>query len=500
MDSETSPRIVPKETDASQENHQVGSQLTLQSRQTNYRFNLQLIGGISRQYVSIAGDKVPLDSIITRLTVSEPPKAHHASSSQCDDTFERKESQEKLKTAESWTDPTEAQACRASTLRRSELLGLQLRGFCLQQLAEVRCNPWHHRLSEENLNDLSEVQLFQRCQKSQKDSMIIESFVAHVHRYEPRRMERVVEAFEAMLPLLSQDRTGSFIVGAMIKISLQCRSSFERFCQKNLYRLVENKCAIKVMQVLVTSSPTFSDFYLAQFSKNFKKLCRLRGPSILANKAITSCGSLDSCRSLAAKVTRCLFEEVSGSSEVLRLSSSLLSRCPLDWLEGLLSFVEQNIWWLIDDKIGNYSVQELLRPKFRSIWPVLASFISQQPEQLFVHKYRKLLLHLALESKGFCQLLHATIDRLVKHKVVLLEVVKKREPRLLLTALTVNLVNPQLCMKLSKALRQAINEAQKRPLQSQASREDLAAADQLANQIAHFVDTMKVERSIGKYI
>jgi hypothetical protein len=168
----------------------------------------------------------------------------------------------------------------------------------------------------------------------------------------------------------------------------------------HLEELVTDKCAVKVMQALAGVSPTFCTYYIEYFRTDFDRMLGLKQAVILLNKAILNAEREEDVEYLIEKAIRTLLSEGPSVNSVclLRTVSSILNRCSAERLQKLVEVLYLNIWWLIDDKIGNYSVQELLSKKFDGLnRPVVDQFL-KTPLSMFTCKNRSAVLLNALEK------------------------------------------------------------------------------------------------------
>ena len=193
---------------------------------------------------------------------------------------------------------------------------------------------------------------------------------------------------------------GNYIAACLVRLNNQFRERCESYCMLHLEELVTDKCAVKVMQALAGVSPTFCTYYIEYFRTDFDRMLGLKQAVILLNKAILNAEREEDVEYLIEKAIRTLLSEGPSVNSVclLRTVSSILNRCSAERLQKLVEVLYLNIWWLIDDKIGNYSVQELLSKKFDGLnRPVVDQFL-KTPLSMFTCKNRSAVLLNALEK------------------------------------------------------------------------------------------------------
>ena len=193
---------------------------------------------------------------------------------------------------------------------------------------------------------------------------------------------------------------GNYIAASMVRLNKLFRDRCESFCMLHLEELVTDKCAVKVMQALAGVSPTFCTYYIEYFRTDFERMFGLKQAVILLNKAILNAEREEDVDFLTEKAVRTLLFEGPSANSVclLRTVSSILNRCSPERLQKLVQVLHQNIWWLIDDKIGNYSVQELLSKKFDGLNRPVVDQLLKNPLSMFTCKNRSAVLLNALEK------------------------------------------------------------------------------------------------------
>ena len=233
----------------------------------------------------------------------------------------------------------------------------------------------------ESLDKLSFQQLIEKSFEDRQESLVIEEYLSFASIHRENRIKDFVGSFATNLPYLTMKEKGSFIISSLITASMPCREMYREFAQKNIAMLVDTSSSLKPMQTLVSLSLTFCTFFSNEFIKNYSELSCSKFACLLMNRIISISGCQESD---VEKIIDRMRPDLASfnrreKKELLRICSSILNRCDVDKVSVIITFVKTNIWWLIDDKIGNYSVQELLEVKYAKYWKSIFDHISQYP-------------------------------------------------------------------------------------------------------------------------
>jgi hypothetical protein len=335
-----------------------------------------------------------------------------------------------------------------------DLLTPWSRKMSLQKDSESKLAISNPDISYTNLNLLSPKVLLKKAVFSAEDSMEVQVYLESLA--EPDQGV-YTPTFCKHLDMLIVSPFGNYIAACMVRLSKQFRERCESYCMLHLEELVTDKCAVKVMQALAGVSPTFCTYYIEFFRTDYVRMFGLKQAVILLNKAILNAERERDVDYLTEIAVRTLLSEGPSANSVclLRTVSSILNRCSPERLEKLIEVLHQNIWWLIDDKIGNYSVQELLSKKFDGRNNPAVEQLLKNPISLFTCKNRSALLLNALEkgesSDFVCRIVFALMNdqalllNLLFHKstlAVLTEAINK------LPAAQLKQVVQRICMRL----------------------------------------------------
>ena len=239
--------------------------------------------------------------------------------------------------------------------------------------------------------------LVRMCLHSQEESMKVQCYLLTVP---DKLLEAKASVFSHFAGRLLSHPNGNYIATWLVTKSSSFMKSCESYSLANLEQLVSNKCAVKVMQALAGVSKTFCKVFNQYFKHNYVRLCKSKQASIVMNAVVLNLEEEDGLQYLVSDVARALNQDMGEiRTEMLRVLSSLLQRCSLSRLSGVLAGLANKIWWLADDKIGNYSVQVLLTPKFRSLHPtVFKQLLSEAPLTLLSSKFKQIV---TLKSLGY---------------------------------------------------------------------------------------------------
>ena len=241
-------------------------------------------------------------------------------------------------------------------------------------------------------------ELLMSCLLGQRQSLLVEKYIKKLIREEDPTVGDLVEAFSQNLRFFVRNERASYITSALIKVSDQAARHLAEHCLHNISKLLKNKVAVKILQALAGVSVQFSNYFVNFYRQNFLRLKDSKTAGLLVNKALLKTDDRSSIEQLVEKTRREVLLNPWGVKELLRPLSSILNRCELESSEGLLLAIIPHINWFLDDKIGNYSVQELLQPKFAAHSRAIHRGLLSNPSFLmFTEKHRKPVLLAATE-------------------------------------------------------------------------------------------------------
>lgn len=241
-------------------------------------------------------------------------------------------------------------------------------------------------------------ELLMSCLLGQQQSLLVEKYIKKLIREEDPTVGDLVETFSQNLRFFVRNERASYITSALIKVSDQAAHHLAEHCLHNISKLLKNKVAVKVLQTLAGVSVQFSNYFVNYYRQNFLRLKDSKTAGLLVNKALLKTDDRSSIEQLAEKARREVQLNPWGVKELLRPLSSILYRCELESSKGLILAIIPHINWLLGDKIGNYSVQELLQPKFAAFSPTIHREMLSNPSFLmFTEKHRKVVLLAASE-------------------------------------------------------------------------------------------------------
>jgi hypothetical protein len=132
--------------------------------------------------------------------------------------------------------------------------------------------------------------------------------------------------------------------------------------------------------------------------------------------------------------------------------SSLLKKCDPESIEGLVLAVIPHISWLLDDKIGHYSVQELLQPKFAAHRSAVhRELLLGSSSLMFTEKHRKVVLLAATEHASNQKLLNDLLLDLSSDIQKLRKAVSSRSSANVLLLALASIRSPETHIRVSEA-------------------------------------------------
>lgn len=230
----------------------------------------------------------------------------------------------------------------------------------------------------------------------QEDSKKIEAFLKVADQ---PTIDQCEEEFFKFLSKMITDPFGCYIASVLVERSTRYRKGCEDHCLAQIDSLVNDKNAVKVMQSLAAFSSRFCRFFLAYFKKNYDALINSMESVLLLNKVILNLEKEEDLIFLLDDIEANFKESDFGHPELLRILSSLMERLTGSNLSRLVRVLKPHICWLIDDKIGNYVVQNMFAAYWTSMG-ILRKVVFSSPKLLFIRRYRRFVLLKALQTPG----------------------------------------------------------------------------------------------------
>ena len=266
------------------------------------------------------------------------------------------------------------------------------------------------QLELRQLQGLSARELINLSVVNQHHSKRVQAFLESV---DFQTLRSIIEILYEELPQLMVDQFGCYIPGCVIRLDPGFAHFCEAFCLANLGKLCIDKCAVKVMQALAGVSVSFSLEYLAHFKKHYFSLVFNKESMIILNKVILQISDQSLLKFLVEDVEYNFSQKEFERPQLLRLLSSLIERCNGQLLERLVGVMLPHIWWLVDDKFGNYAVLTLLKYPVGREKNLVSSTVLLEPEAMFTKKYRRVLLLNCLISPGYQEFISELLWKLI---------------------------------------------------------------------------------------
>lgn len=238
--------------------------------------------------------------------------------------------------------------------------------------------------------------LLQLAMSSQENSKNIEAFLKVADQ---STIDRCEDEFLKIVSTMITDPFGCYIASVLVERSASYRKGCEDHCLDQIDSLVTDKNAVKVMQNLAEFSGRFCQFFLAYFKRNYDALINSMESVLLLNKVILNLEKEEDLIFLLNDIETNFKESDFGHPELLRILSSLMERLTGSNLTKLVRVLKPHIWWLIDDKIGNYVVQNMFVAYWASMGG-LRKVVFSSPKLLFIRRYRRFVLLKALQTPG----------------------------------------------------------------------------------------------------
>jgi ribosomal protein L20A (L18A) len=258
-------------------------------------------------------------------------------------------------------------------------------------------------------------ELLRLCMGNRFESIAVQGYLNSLAAQE---LNGIIYPFAQNVGSLITHRSGNYIATWLVLRDETFLSACEQYCISSLDKLVTNKCAVKVMQALAGVSKTFCKVFNQYYKLNYRYLRKSKQASIIMNAVILNIDTSppNSIEYLIERMKN-IFNEVRADhhTDQFRLLSSVLQVFSVEKLEDLVFKLMENIGWLAEDRIGNYSVQLLLTEKFTNYRETLTqNLCKERVYSLFASKYKMQILFKLLQiqeaSIWYDELLTRAID------------------------------------------------------------------------------------------
>ena len=229
-----------------------------------------------------------------------------------------------------------------------------------------------------SISTISPFELLKLCMGSRSESIAVQGYLDSLTAQE---LNGIIYPFAQNVGRLITHRSGNYIATWLVLRDEKFLAACELHCSSSLDKLVTNKCAVKVMQALAGVSKTFCKVFNQYYKANYKYLKKSKQASIVMNAVILHIDIRppESIEYLVDRMLNLFSEERADyHTDQLRLLSSILQVFPALKLEELVLKIIDNIGWLAEDRIGNYSVQLLLNEKFAKYSNMLAQKVCME--------------------------------------------------------------------------------------------------------------------------
>ena len=240
-------------------------------------------------------------------------------------------------------------------------------------------------------------ELYATALKNQEGSKAVQAFL---ERSCFQSIEKYLSVFSENLPTMVFDRFGCFIVPVLIKKCTLYSQLCESFSLKSLEKAITDKCAVKVLQALAEESASFCDSFVLFFQQNYSDLIRCSDSVLVLNKAIPKVTDEKTVYFLLDDIEFDLTHKKMRHPELIRLLPNLLEKLSGNAVARLIEAIKPKIRWLIDDKIGNFCVHTLFKPKFDQYKQDLFEVLNEDPISLFDKKFRRFVLAKLISMDG----------------------------------------------------------------------------------------------------
>ena len=249
--------------------------------------------------------------------------------------------------------------------------------------------------------DFSDLQSAKSCElpwiaeKSAEHSRRVQ---AYLHHLSASAIGSMTEVVKSNIGHFICSCFGCYLPRDLVLISLEFKRFSEHYCFKHLHQLLPNKYAGHILRALAEDPIC---------CRKFLNKCEVKIRSILQN--------LQSVLVLATFVKKAPDEDclaflvselestpsLSSESLILRALTNLIDRFSGTNLMRVARIINQHMPWLVDDSLGNFGVQALIRKKVPSTIDRFKHLAYESSiVTLFVNKHRKFVFLEALRSFG----------------------------------------------------------------------------------------------------
>ena len=254
-------------------------------------------------------------------------------------------------------------------------------------------------------------------------------------------IDSLVEDFKANTPQLARNEFGYALPRALCTRSHVFGQFFESYCLQNFVELSHDKFALRALKGMAVSQ-TFCRAALAQFENNYDNLIQDMQAIIFLATLITLAPEEESLR-FVINDFKFRIKGV-GNSHALRVLSSVAERVSGPMLDQLANTLEPHVPWLIDDRLGNFGTQTLLKKGCIGPMRAFQKKSLEEPIHLFVKKYRKYVYLEVLRMEGMVPFIRQVVSAVTTNKPYLRQIFKREESTKILLA---TLIEASLSLK-----------------------------------------------------
>ena len=237
-------------------------------------------------------------------------------------------------------------------------------------------------------------------------------------------VDSLVQQFEASTAKLVTNEFCSALPKALCTRSQAYGLFFESYCLQHFVELSHDKFGLRALKGLAVS-PTFCRAALAQFEKNYDRLIQDMQAIIFLATLITLAPEEESLRFVINDFKHRM--KGVGNGHALRVLSSVAERVSGPLLEQLASTLEPHVPWLIDDRLGNFGTQTLLKKGCLGPMRAFQKKSLEEPIHLFVKKYRKYVYLEVLKLEGMVPFIRQVVSSVTTNKAYLRQIFKREE-------------------------------------------------------------------------
>ncbi len=272
-------------------------------------------------------------------------------------------------------------------------------------------------------------------------------------------IDSLVAEFESSTAMLVTNEFAFALPRAMCTRSQAFRKFFERYCLQNFVELSHDKFALRALKGMA-SSLTFCRAALAQFEKNYDLLIQDMQAIIFLATLITLAPEEESLKFVVNDFKHRM--KGVGNSQALRVLSSVAERVSGPLLDQLANTLEPHVPWLIDDRLGNFGTQTLLKKGCQGPMRAFQKKALEEPIHLFVKKYRKYVYLEVLKIEGMVPFIRQVVSSVTTNRPYLRQIFKREESTkiLLVTLIEAHLSTNALQMIMMDMLDSAFKDKQ----------------------------------------